>query len=160
MTLSGCGGDKPIPASRLEQPVGDFSFVTPDGWFRTKLAGIDFISVSTEPDSGIRPNIFVDFISPSPNLSEAVEKLTTSYKNNHRDYAVTEKTAFKTQSGLQGIKIIAQRKSNNQLSLGTFQYLIKGTDRVFSITCTCADAVNEKYEPIFDRAMQTLETDK
>ena len=53
--VSGCSGKKPVPASRLRQPAGGFSFVTPDGWFRTKLPGLDFIVVSTGPDYGANP---------------------------------------------------------------------------------------------------------
>jgi len=159
-TLSGCGGDKPIPSSRLSQPVGDFSFVTPDGWFRNKLAGIDFIVVSTEPDYGMNPNIFVDFVIPSPELDDAVAKATNSYETNHRDYEVIEKVDFKTESGLQGVKITARRLDKKKLPLGTYQYVIKGSDRAIVITCTCAEAVKEKYEPLFDQAMRTLETEK
>ncbi len=95
-TLIGCGGDKPIPTSRLKQPVGDFSFVTPDGWFRNKLAGIDFIVVSTETDYGMNPNIFVDFVIPSPVLDDAVTMVTNSYKNNQLDNEVIQKVDFKT----------------------------------------------------------------
>ena len=159
-TLSGCGGEKPIPASRLEQPGGNFSFVTPDGWFRAKLVGIDFIVVSTDPDYGIKPNVFVDFVVPSPEIDDAVAKVINSYKTNRQDYEVIEKVDFKTESGLQGIKITARRMDKKKLPLGTFQYVIKGADQVFVITCTCADAVKEKYEPIFDQAMQTLEAEK
>jgi hypothetical protein len=105
-TLIGCGGDKPIPTSRLKQPVGDFSFVTPDGWNRM------------------------------------------------------QKVYFKTVWGLQGVKITARRMDKKKLPLGTYQYVIKENDRVFVITCTCAEAVKDKYEPIFDQTMQTLETEK
>ena len=157
--LSGCGGDRPIPTSRLDQPIGNFSFVTPDGWFRNKIAGIDFIVVSTKPDCGINPNIFVDFVLPSPELNDAVVKLTTTYKSNHLDYEVIEQADFKTESGLQGVKITARRNSKKQLPLGTYQYVIKEVDRVIAITCTCADSVKEKYEPIFDQTLRTLETE-
>jgi hypothetical protein len=67
--LSGCSAKKPVPEGRLAQSAGHFSFVTPDGWFRTKLAGIAFIVVSAEADFGAKPNIFVDSVYPSGNLS-------------------------------------------------------------------------------------------
>ena len=116
--------------------------------------------VSTEPDYGMNPNIFVDFVISSPELDDAVVQVTNSYKTNHRDYEVIEKVDFKTESGLLGVKITARRVNKKKLPLGTYQYVIKGTDRVFVITCTCADAVKEKYEQIFDLAMQTLETEQ
>lgn len=156
-TLSGCGKNEPVPAGRLSQPAGNFSFVTPEGWFRNKLAGIDFIVVATESDCGMSPNFFVDFTTPSSGLSNAVDRVINSYKTSRRDYEVIEKADFKTESGLQGVKITARRMDKKNLPLGTFHYVIKGTDRAIAITCTCADGVKEKYEPIFDQALRTVE---
>jgi len=157
--LSGCGKNKPIPASRLEQPNADFSFLTPEGWFRNSVLGIDFIIVSTKADYGIEPNIFVDFISQSPDLNVAISKLTTLYKKN-RDFKIIKQSRFETKTGLHGIKIYSHRKTKKQIPLTSYHYLIVGTNRVVSITGTCADAVGKKYEPIFDQTMSTLEMEK
>lgn len=157
IALCSCGRKHSIPAMRLEQPSGNFSFVTPDGWFQQKLMGMEFIIVSTKSDYGINPNIFVDFVNPSSDLDHAVTRLTELYKNNYPDYQITERHDFITTSGLHGIKISAKRTNQTRLPLATYQYLIKGNDRVFAMTCTCVDAVKEKYEPIFDQAMSTLE---
>jgi hypothetical protein len=112
-TLSGCGRDQPIPASRLVQPAGNFSFVTPDGWFRNKLPGVEFIIVSTDPDHGMNPNIFVDFVSTSLELIDAAEKLSRSYVSTYRGHRVVERGRFETASGLRGIKLAAVRKNKN-----------------------------------------------
>ena len=157
--LSGCGKNKPIPASRLEQPNADFSFLTPEGWFRNKVLGVDFIIVYAKADYGIEPNIFVDFINQSPDLDTAMSKLATLYKES-RDFEIIERSRFETKTGLHGIKIYSHRKTKKQLPLASYHYLIVGTNRVVSITGTCADAVGKKYEPIFDQTMSTLEMEK
>lgn len=154
-----CGKNKPIPASRLEQPVGGFSFVTPDGWFRNKVPGVEFVVVHGESDCGIEPNIFVDFITPSSDLDSAQSKLTAIYTK-HRDYKIIEQSDFTTAAGLLGVKIRSTRKTKQQVSLASLHYLIAGADKVISLSCTCAESVISKYEPIFDKAVSTLETGK
>jgi hypothetical protein len=158
-TLTGCGGRKPIPAGRLKQPVGDFSFVTPDGWFRTKLAGIDFIIVSGEQDFGSKPNLFVDFVKPG-SVSNVTQEVTGTYRDNHRSYEITRRSSFATDSGLPGIKIAAGRETRDALPLATFHYLFQDRDRVIVITATCADPVKERYEAVFDAAMKSLESER
>lgn len=149
-----------MPTRRLQQAGGHFSFVTPDGWGRSNVPGVDFIVVSADPDSGMNPNIFVDFMAPSLVLEDAVAKLRSFYRNHHREYTVLETVDFQTESGLRGVKISARRTSKNQLALGTYQYVIQGPDHVFALTCTCADSVKTGYEPLFDQAMRTLEAEK
>lgn len=153
--LVGCSEQKPFPSARMEQPSGNFSFITPEGWFRKKISGIDFVIVYASEDYGFSPNIFVDFVSQTRSLEDAISRLTRIYER-YTDYYVSEKKEFETESSLRGVKIIAHRKTKEKLPLATYQYLIAESNRVFSITCSCVDAVKEKYEPIFDKAMHTL----
>jgi hypothetical protein len=156
--LAGCGGKKPIAAGRLQQPAGAFSYVTPDGWYRTHLPGIDYIIVSTEPDSGSTPNLFVDFVDPSTSLREAAGEVARKYQGPHPSYTVSGEQAFTTTSGLSGIRITAQRATPDAVSLSTFHYLIQDTHRVIAVTASCAESVTPVYEPLFDAAMKSLET--
>ncbi len=157
--LTGCSRNQPIPSSRLQQPAGNFSFVTPDGWGRTKLAGIDFIIVSTDPDFGATPNIFVDFIEPSTNVTALVERVIQTNHQTHRSYKVVQQNPFVTDEGLTGVKIAAGRTNREALPIATYQYLIQDTDRVIALTGTCAEAVKQRYEPLFDTAMRSLLSD-
>jgi hypothetical protein len=156
---TGCGGKKPIPASRLQQPAGEFSFVTPDGWVRTKLAGIDYIIVSGEPDFGSQPNLFVDFVNPG-SISNMMQKVIGTYQDNHQAYEVAQRSDFATDSGLSGIKITASRETKDALPLGTFHYLFQDGGRVIVITATCAGTVKQRYETIFDAVMKSLESER
>ena len=157
--LAGCGDSKSHPASRLQQPSGEFSFVTPDGWSRTKLNGVDFIVVSGEPDFGTEPNLFVDLVA-SGSITDSTQKVIAKYRNNQRSYKILLQKDFVTDSGMSGTKITSERKSNKALPLASFHYLIQDSERVIAITASCADAVKEKYEPIFDEAMKSLESEK
>ncbi len=159
IVFTGCSDRKSLPASRLQQPSGEFSFVTPDGWFRTKLAGIDFIIVSGEPDYGTEPNFFVDFVA-SGSISDLTQKVISKYQNNQRPFNVVLQSPFVTDSGMSGTKITSERESNKALPLASFHYLIQDAERVIVITASCAEAVKEKYEPIFDEAMKSLESDR
>jgi hypothetical protein len=156
--ISGCG-KKTYPASRLYMPTGNFSYVTPEGWTRNKLPGINFLIVATSEDYGIKPNIFVDEIMPATPLDNAIEKISTQKNENLSNYEVKSKNDFRTQSELYGIKIEARHVNNRNLPLTTFQYLIQDADRIISITCTCAEVVKSKYEPLFDTAIKSLQSE-
>lgn len=158
--LSGCGGQKPVQASRLTQPAGAFSFVTPDGWFRTKLPGIDFIIVSTEPDGGARPNIFVDGVPRFDSVSNRVAKTIEEYRSRTPPDSAIEQQDFTTESGLRGVKITVHCQTEEALPLAFFHFILQDGDRVIAITCICAWSVKLKYEPVFDTAMRSLRPDK
>ena len=157
--LTGCGGEKPILGGRLHQPAGAFSYVTPDGWSQTKLFGIDFIIVSGEPEFGLKPNLFVDFVKSSGTVSDAAQEVIQTYQGSQRAYEVAQKSDFTTESGLRGIKITASRETKDALPLATFHYLFQDAARVIVVTATCAEPVAQKYEHIFDTAMKSLEAE-
>ena len=158
LSLAGCGRDKPYPSERLQQPSGKFSFVTPDGWHRTKLAGIAFTIVSIDPDYGARPNIYVDSVEPSGSLQDVASKVIDKNKASYESYSVLQQADFATASGLSGLKITAGRKNKDALPLSILHYLIADTGRVIVITCSCAEPVKAKYEAIFDLAMKSLQS--
>ncbi len=157
VVLVGCGERKPIPSVRLHQTAGAFSFVTPDGWFRDKLAGIDFMVVSTVVDFGMKPNIYVDFVDPETNLDDMSDRIIALNKRNHPSYGVVRSADFPTEFGLAGAKITAGRENKEALPLALFHYLFQDGERVIVITCTCADPVKQAYEPVFDATMMSLQ---
>jgi len=158
--LAGCGGNKPYPSERLQQPAGKFSFVTPDGWYRTKLAGIAFIIVSTDADYGARPNVYVDSVEPSGTLQDVAAKVIKQNKVNYESYSVSEQINFVTASGLPGLKITGVRKNKDALPLTLIHYLIADTERVIVITCSCAEPVKAKYELIFDQTITSVQSER
>jgi hypothetical protein len=158
LAVVGCG-QKPFPASRLSLPAGGFSFVTPDGWFRSKVAGIDFLVVCGPQDYGMQPNIFIEGIIPSTNPVEAVTTLVSRYKANYRSYGVSTQEVFTTASGLTGMKITAGRKNNDAVPMSLFHYTVLARDHVFLATCSCSQPVAGRYEPVFDAAMKSVEAE-
>ncbi|MCC5848105.1 MAG: hypothetical protein JJU29_08425 [Verrucomicrobia bacterium] len=156
--LAGCGVHQktPHPSGRLELPEAGFSYVTPDGWYRTKLMGIDHIIVSGPADYGIEPNLFVRFVKPASDKSMKEEMLEI-YKQNQNEYEVEQEEDFATDAGLQGTKITARHTSKDALPLAKFHYVFQDGDRLIGITATCASPRKERYEPIFDAAMKSLQ---
>ncbi len=159
LIISGCGRKKPQPSVRLHQPIGGFSFITPDTWSQKKLAGLDFIIVSTEADFGTRPNIFVDFVRSPGQVGNVAKQTIETNRRNHPSYTVLQESPFITASGLNGIRISAHRINKSKIPLALFHYLIQDADRTIAITCTCAEPVKQKYAPLFDAAMTSLESD-
>ena len=157
----GCAGDEnPVPASRLQHTAGSFSFVTPEGWSRTKVIGLDFVVVSTRPDAGAKPNIFVDFVEKATLVSNAVVELTDTNGDEIRGYEIVEQIDFVTESGMQGVRISAQRENGDGLRLALYHYLVQDADATICITGLCADSVKEEYEPTFDRVMKSLRSER
>lgn len=159
LAVAGCGKQKPQPSVRLQQPNGEFSFVTPDTWSQKKLAGLDFIIVSTESDFGTRPNIFVDSVRTPSQVSNVAKQTVKTNRRNHPSYTVIQEIPFVTTSGLPGVRIAARRINKSKIPLALFHYFIQDADRTIAITCTCAEPVKQKYAPLFDAAMASLKTD-
>ena len=159
VSIMGCGGKKSSPAGRLQQPTGQFSYVTPDGWYRTKLVGVSFVIVSTEPDAGARPNVFVEFVESASNVKTVVAGVVGANAKNSNSYAVTGQVEFVTASGLVGQKISAGRKNKENVQIAIFHYVLQDKERVMVITCICAEVVKEKYGPIFDAAMKSVQSE-
>jgi len=160
LLLAGCGGQKPFPADRLQLPAGEFSYVTPDGWYRTKLAGVAFIIVWTDSDLGARPNIYVEAVEPSGDLQAVAAKAVKKNRESYPSYSVSQQVEFVTSSALPGLKIVARRSNKDGLPLALFHYLMSDKDRVIAVTCTCAEPVAAKYEPVFDNAMKSLQSER
>jgi hypothetical protein len=156
--LAGCGKQTPIPSSRLEQPAGEFSFVTPEGWYRTKLAGIDFIIISGEPDIGAKPNVFIDFVQPG-SLSNALNAVIESYQRDP-SYQSLNQSEFASKSGLRGIKVSAKRTNKDSLPIATLHYILQDNERTIAITASCSEPVKDKYEPIFDNILKSLQSER
>ena len=158
LAVAGCA-KKPVPSSRLLQPAGQFSFVTPDGWFWTKLPGVDFLVVSGPVDFGMQPNIFVEGVALSTNVAEVVAALVARYKSDYPSYAVSNQVPFATSSGMTGTKILAHRPTRDALPLSLFHYALLDGGRVIQVTCSCSQPVASRYEPIFDAAMRSIEAE-
>ena len=158
--MSGCTGSKPVPAGRLMQPAGKFSFVTPDGWVRSEVAGIDFVIVSTEPDGGVNPNIFVEGTPRSGNVRDEAAQMISAKRASVRAYAVLRQEEFATEAGLRGVKISARRETKDALPVSLYHFLLQDGDRAIGITCSCAETVKQKYEPIFDAAMTSVRSER
>ena len=158
LATAGCA-KKPFPASRLPQPAGHFSFVTPDGWFRSKLPGMEFLVISGPADFGMQPNIFVEGTAPATNLAEAAAGLVGRYKSNYPSYAVSTQVVFATISGMRGTKIVAHRRTRESLPVSLCHYIVLDRGRVIEVTCSCSQPAVSRYEPIFDAAMKSMEAD-
>ena len=156
LAVAGCG-NRPFPSSRLSQPAGRFSFVTPDGWFRSKLPGMEFLVVSGPADYGMQPNFFVEGTTPTTNVAEAATVLVGRYRSNYPSYAVSNQTAFATMSGMTGTRILAHRETRDALPVALYHYVVLDRDRVIQVTCSCSQPVSARYEPIFDTAMKSIE---
>jgi len=59
---------------------------------------------------------------------------------------------------LTGIRIAARRENKDKPPLALFHYFVQNADRTIAITCTCAEPTKQKYAPLFDSAMASLET--
>lgn len=161
LLLAACAGcsKEPFPAGRLQQPKGTFSYITPEGWFRSRLAGLDYIIVSTDSDFGIKPNIFIEEILETSEISTIIAQMDQKNSEHLPGFTIENQTDFTTQSGLPGIKVQACHQTKQNLPIATFRYFIQDADRVISITATCAEPVKSKYEPTFDAAIKSLRSE-
>jgi hypothetical protein len=158
LLCSGCGKE-PHATNRLLQPSGKFSYITPEGWLPTKPAGLNYTIVSSSADAGIKPNIFVTGVFPGMPILDLLRQIGKNNCDTLRNYTILTHENFTTDSGMEGFKITATHQTKEALLLTAFHYFIQDSDRALCITCTCADSTKQTYEPLFDNAIKSLQSE-
>ncbi len=108
---------------------------------------------------GDSPNIFVEGAPRLGRVSNRVTQMIDANRDELRAYAVLQQQEFATTSGLIGVRVAARRETKEALPLTLYHFLLQDGDRVISITCSCAESVKQKYEPVFEAAMKSLRSE-
>lgn len=157
---SGCRRDNQRPEGRIYEPIGGFSYVAPDGWFRLKDPDMNHTTVGTYEDAGKSPQISVYFVHGSGAANDAAERYL-KHNRKRKGHTVVQNIPFVTDSGLTGFKISARLEDENidPVPVALHHYMIQNAGQVIGITCVCADSVNQKYEPVFDKTMKSMRSE-
>jgi len=149
LPVAGCGRGKPLPASRLHEKRGGFSYLAPDDWNRTKLPGLKYQVVSGTPVDGFIPNIFVAEDTHDGRLADFVTGHISAQQEAWPDLEVLARNGFRTDAGVDAPRVIT-RRTRDGARVVQAHYFFETGDRKIIVTCSAAaeadDAVNEAME--------------
>lgn len=129
----------------LSEPSGAFKYVIPKGWTISEAPGFKFKVAFGSPSRGFSPNICVVDETFSGTLDEyvsagmkLVEKVTPGFK-------MIERSPFKTDSGIVGIKLVAE-STHGDKHLVQSQYYFKGIGgKMLVLTCSVLYEDRQKF---------------
>lgn len=122
-----------------------------------KLPGNDYISMFTEIDYGIKPNIQLEGISGEADSRELLKQHLEEKKRVYPDYFVREEELLLRTGKVNILKIKAERVNVDKIPVVHFTYLLADTDELYILSATCAEPSIGRYEKIFDTVIRSAE---
>jgi len=144
-----------VPASRLYEKAGGFSYVTPDGWTRTRVAGIKYRIVAGPERDGVAPNLYiVDEDTPEP-MGAYLAGFLARQRKTYPDFAIVGSNTLVTAQGLAAEVLDATRSARGS-PLSLRFYFLPQEKRVVVVTCTWAASSGDERRQVFDDAMRSF----
>ncbi len=153
--LYGCSDNSSkIPSHRLSQPGINLSYVTPSDWYNRKIPGNNYLTVYTEIDYGIHPNIQVEKVEDK---AFSFESFIQEQQATYKDYTIIKKSKFMADNGKIGERVESKRKNPENIPFSLYHYYFVGREKAYIITAICPMATVTKYTGSFDSAIKTIE---
>ncbi len=142
--------------TRLTEPAGGFSYLTPAGWHIRTFPGLKYKICYTTPANGFAPNInTVDEVAPmalGPYMQLSVTQMKRAYASLH----VVSQNPFATASGLRGVRMVTDGVVGDKHMHQIFYVFPGANNRKFVLTASSLASDHSKYDVATDKAMKTF----
>ena len=155
LQTGGCRGRAAVPASRLFETAGRFSYVTPDGWTRHRVAGVKYQIVAGQEEDGAAPNLYVTDEGSPQDLDAYVPAFVARQKKIYPDIVVGTERELLTEEGHVARVVEATRSARGTRLVLRFFFLRRAQQTVI-ITCTWQDAGRPELADVFESAVRTF----
>ena len=150
------------PCTRHVEPAGGFSLCIPEGWTTRESQSTKFKSLFGPQLGGFSPNINFREETTSQSLSQYVSAGVDQILASKESIGVTKiepvgQSDFKTDSGLNGIRVILQSEYKGFLIRTTQYYFDAGNGRKLILTATGLDQNKTVFDRVFDRAVKSFQ---
>lgn len=150
-----------LKAEKIINPEFGYSYEVPDGWTikDSVVDGIKYKKAWGQKVDELTPTIDVGFEDIKKGIT--MEKFVTSFekelKKQFEGFKVTKREEFKTDSGLKGLKIVAEIpvQGKNVYEINYF-FKSRNKSKMFNFTCAGATSKAATCEVIFDKAAQSF----
>ncbi len=146
----------PVPAARVVEPAGGFSYVPPPGWHVKSFPGLKYKMCYAPPASGYSPNLIVSEDRSAQSLDVYQQASNAGLRQSYANVHIISQTPFVTSAGLQGLRI-AVVGVPTKLHLAQIFYLFPASStRKLIVLVSWLSADGNKYAAAADTAMKTL----
>lgn len=149
-------GEK-IPDGKFIYEGTRLSITPPENWLMTKLPGSDYITLFTDIDYGIKPNIQLERVSGKTDYRSLLKDYLEEKKRVYPDYLIKQEELLLRSGKVNISKIMAGRVNVEKIPVIHFIYLLAESDEVYILSATFAEPGIGKYEKIFDTVMRSAE---
>ena len=147
---------KRLYATRLSEPAGGFSYVPPPGWKIRTFPGAKYKISYATPAQGFAPNLNVVDETAAVGLSDYVRVSMTHMNMAYSQFHVLSQGAFRTSSGLSGIRVMSQGTINGKAVRQIFYVFPAPSSRKIIVTASWLASDGNKYTQATDSAMKTF----
>ncbi len=149
-------GEK-IPSGRFSFEGSRLSITPPENWLMTKMPGNNYVTLFTDIDYGIKPNILLERMSGNTDYRSVLKDYLEEKKRVYPDYLVKQEELLLRSGKVNISKIMAGRVNVEKIPVIHFTYMLAESDDVYILTATCAEPSVGKYEKIFDTVIRSAE---
>jgi hypothetical protein len=153
--LYGCRGKDGIPASRLYEKAGGFSYVTPDGWTRSRVAGIKYHIVAGPEQEGAAPNLYIMDEKSSGSVGSDIRVFVARQKKTYPDFVVRGSNTLITAAGWTAHVLDASRTARG-VPLALRYYFLKRDRRVVVVACAWPASSTNNLANLFTDTVSTF----
>ena len=142
--------------TQIVEATGGFAYTIPQGWRSGKLQQSKYGIAFTKPVKGFAPNINVVDESFNGNIQEYVRQNLVALQKHFAQFKNLGQSAFKTTSGLNGIKLISEAEQQGNKLRQVFFFLPGKGDKKFVVTFSSLAEEGKKYDSQVEKALKTF----
>ena len=139
---------------------GDFSICPPLNWNVIDFPGLKYKAIIGPASGGFAANIVFVNETYTGNLKDYVSANLTQLKTFFQEYKLSSRSAFKTNSGITGERVIYNFSQQGFNIKATAYFLPAGKGKYFVITCGSLDSDSDQLLSTFDESIKSFELTK
>ncbi len=144
-----------IPEGTFRYEGAGLSVTPPENWLMTKLPGNEFVTMFTDIDYGIKPNIQLEYMRGEGDHRNVLKTYLEEKKHVYPDYTIKREEILLRDGQVNIAKIMAKRVNVEKIPVTHFTYLLPDKDDVYILSATCAEPGVKKYETLFDTVIRS-----
>jgi len=145
---------------RHTEPAGGFSFCPPKDWVIREVAGMKYKFAFGPLADGFAPNINVVDESFTGSLQAYVKANLETLPKVFKGFKKLGQSDFKTDSGMNGVKIIIQSEQQGHAIRQSFFFFEGKADKKLVATCSALAEGGAKLDSAFEASMKTFAIEK
>jgi hypothetical protein len=159
LQTGGCRKNAGLPASRLYEPAGRFSYVTPDGWTRRRVAGIKYHMVAGPEENGTAPSLYIMDEDTPEGLDSYIPAFVARQKKIYPDIIVGAERTLITEEGTT-VHVVEATRIARGTPLTLRLFFLRRDPQTIVVTGTWRKEDQNSLSEVFDEVLRTFRFEK